>query len=619
MSMNRKQKQMLLRIIVAAAMLIVLHFVPVTGVPRLLLYLLPYLVVGYDVAWEAVRGIGNGQLMDENFLMTLATMGAFVLGAAQTGDYFEAVAVMLFYQTGELFQSFAVGKSRKSIAALMDIRPDYARVQKGAQWELTDPEEVAEGSVIRVDPGERIPLDGVVLEGVSALDTAALTGESLPRDVQVGDPCSSGCINLSGVLVLQTTKVYTESTVARVLELVENAAGNKSRSEKFISRFARVYTPAVCAAAVLLAVLPPLWDGAWLTWLYRGLTFLVASCPCALVISIPLTFFAGIGGAGKAGVLVKGANYLEALSKTQTVVFDKTGTLTQGSFAVKKVSADDPQKLLYYSAMAEQHSSHPIGKSLQSACQVPLTGTVSGVQELSGHGVTATVDGVSVAVGNRKLMASLQVVTPSCEEPGTVVYVALEGVYAGYILLGDSVKAGVAEALSQLKAAGVSQSVMLTGDHRPAAEAVAKELNIDQYLSGLLPDGKVSAVEKLLQKKKKGTTLAFAGDGINDAPVLSRADVGIAMGAMGSDAAIEAADVVLMDDDLRKLPKAIRMAKKCMAIVYQNILLAVGIKLLCLLLVAVGIAGMGLAIFADVGVMVLAVLNASRALWLHKA
>ena len=616
--MNRKQKRMLLRIIVAAAMLIVLHFLPVQGIPRLLLYLLPYFVAGYDVAWEAVRGIGNGQLLDENFLMTLATAGAFVLGAAQTGDYFEAVAVMLFYQIGELFQSFAVGKSRKSIAALMDIRPEYARVEQNGNWVQTDPEEVPEGALIRVDPGERIPLDGVVLEGTSALDTAALTGESVPRDVQAGDMCSSGCINLSGVLVLRTTKVYTESTVARVLELVENAAGNKSRSEKFISRFARVYTPAVCIGAVLLAVLPPLWDGNWLTWLYRGLTFLVASCPCALVISIPLTFFAGIGGAGKAGVLVKGANYLEALSKTQTVVFDKTGTLTQGSFAVTKVWAEDGQKMLYYGAMAEKHSSHPIGKSLQAACQMPLEGTVSQVQELSGYGVTAMVDGVSVAVGNQKLMQKLSIDTPSCEEAGTVVYVALDGKCAGYILLGDEIKAGAEEALKQLRAAGVTQTVMLTGDHATAAEAVAKSLGIDRFLSNLLPDGKVTAVETLLQQQKKGAALAFAGDGINDAPVLSRADIGIAMGAMGSDAAIEAADVVLMDDDLRKLPKAIRMAKKCMAIVYQNILLAVGIKLLCLLLVALGVAGMGLAIFADVGVMVLAVLNASRALLLHK-
>ncbi len=599
-------------------MMILLELLPVRGALRAVLYLIPYLTVGHDILVKAVKGIGNGQLLDENFLMAIATVGAIVLGVAQTGDYVEAVAVMLFYQTGELFQSYAVGKSRKNITALMDIRPDYARVEENGQLTQVDPEEVPVGSVIVVDPGERIPLDGIVLEGTSALDTAALTGESVPRDVSPGAECYSGCINLSGVLKLRTTKAYEESTVARILELVENAGANKARSEKFISRFARVYTPAVCISAALLAVLPPLWDGQWLQWLYRALTFLVASCPCALVISIPLTFFAGIGGAGKAGVLIKGSNYLEALSKTKIAVFDKTGTLTKGVFEVCQVYAlgVSEEKLLEYTAKAESASSHPISKSLQKAYGKPVDrSAVTDIREYSGCGVTAVVDGVSVAVGNGKLMQQLGIALVPCDVPGTVAYAALDGCYAGYILIRDTVKPTAAAAISGLKKAGLRACVMLTGDSAAAAEQTARELGITRVYSQLLPGDKVTVVEKLLEEKPRGSMLAFVGDGINDAPVLTRADIGIAMGAMGSDAAIEAADVVLMDDDPEKIVKAMAISRKCMAIVYENIVFAIAVKLASLLLVALGFAGMGLAIFADVGVMVLAVLNAIRALF----
>ena len=608
---------MLLRIILAAVMMIVFEPIPVDGIPRMVLYLIPYFVVGYDILFKAVRGIGNGQLLDENFLMAIATAGAIVLGATQTGDYVEAVAVMLFYQIGELFQSYAVGKSRKNIAALMDIRPDFAQMEENGEILQVDPEEVPVGAVIVVDPGQRIPLDGIVLDGNSALDTAALTGESLPRDVMPGDLCFSGCINLSGVLKLRTTKVYEESTVARILDLVESAGANKSKSEKFISRFARIYTPAVCICAIMLAVLPPLWDGLWLQWLYRALTFLVASCPCALVISIPLTFFAGIGGAGKAGVLIKGSNYLEALAKTKTVVFDKTGTLTKGEFAVADVHSASiaEDELLRYAAMAESASGHPISKSLQRAYGREIDRSkVTDIQELSGHGVTAVVDGVTVAAGNDKLMTLLGISYLPCEEAGTVVYVGINSVYAGYILIRDSAKPNAAVAIDKLQKAGVRECVMLTGDSQGAAKHIAKELGIRKFRSELLPGDKVTAVEQLLAEKPRGSVLAFVGDGINDAPVLTRADLGIAMGAMGSDAAVEAADIVLMDDDPEKIVKAMTISQKCMNIVYQNIVMAIGIKIGALLLVAFGLSGMGLAIFADVGVMVLAVLNAIRAL-----
>ena len=615
--MNTKQKKMLLRIILAAVMMILLELLPIYGIPRMVLYLIPYFIVGYDILFKAVRGIGNGQLLDENFLMAIATVGAIVLGAIQTGDYVEAVAVMLFYQIGELFQSYAVGKSRKNIAALMDIRPDFAQLQENGEILQVDPEKVPIGAVIVVDPGQRIPLDGIVLEGSSSLDMAALTGESLPRDVMPGDLCYSGCINLSGVLKLCTTRIYEESTVARILDLVESAGANKSRSEKFISRFARIYTPAVCICAVMLAVVPPLWDGLWLQWLYRALTFLVASCPCALVISIPLTFFAGIGGAGKAGVLIKGSNYLEALAKTKTVVFDKTGTLTKGEFAVadiysEKISEDE---LLRYAAMAESASTHPISKSLQRAFGKELDRSrVTDIQEHSGCGVTAVVDGVTVAAGNDKLMAELGISHLPCEEVGTVVYIGINGVYAGYILIRDSAKPNAAAAIDKLQKAGVRECVMLTGDSHRAAQHIAKELGIQKFYSELLPADKVTAVEQLLAEKPRGSVLAFVGDGINDAPVLTRADLGIAMGAMGSDAAVEAADIVLMDDDPEKIEKAMTISRKCMNIVYQNIVMAIGIKIAALILVAIGLSGMGLAIFADVGVMVIAVLNAIRAL-----
>ncbi len=613
--MNRKQKKMLLRILLAAAMLVILELLPVKGALRAMLYLLPYLTVGYDILLKAVKGIGNGQLLDESFLMAVATVGAFVLGILQTGDYHEAVLVVLFYQVGELFQSYAVSQSRKSIGALMDIRPDYAQLEENGIVRQVDPEEVPVGAVIVVDPGQKVPLDGTVIEGQSSLNTSALTGESMPRDVQPGAACYSGCVNLSGTLKLKTTKAYGESTVARILELVENASSSKSRSERFISRFARIYTPAVCGAAVLLAVIPPFMDSRWLTWLYRALTFLVASCPCALVISIPLTFFAGIGGAGKSGILIKGANYLEALSKTKTVVFDKTGTLTKGRFSVAEIQAGDKASLLYYAAMAESGSSHPIGKSLQVAYGKPMDRSrVTDIQEQSGYGVTATVDSATVAAGNGKLMEQLKIPYSPCEAVGTVVYVAVDGVYGGYVLIRDERKENAAAAIVGLRKAGVRDCVMLTGDREDAARQIAEELDIDRVYSQLLPADKVAAVEKLLTEKPKGSVLAYVGDGINDAPVLTRADVGIAMGAMGSDAAIEAADVVLMDDDPAKIVKAIRLSRRCMTIVYQNIVFAIGVKLAALVLVALGLYGMGLAVFADVGVMVLAVLNAIRAL-----
>ena len=621
--MTRKQRKMLLRILSAAALMVVLHFIPVTGLLRLGLYLIPYFIVGYDILLDAAIGIRNRQVLDENFLMAIATVGAIVLGYAQTGDYVEAVAVMVFYQTGELFQSYAVGKSRKNIAALMDIRPDYANIEENGALSQVDPEEVEVGTVIVVQPGEKIPIDGEIVAGASSLDTASLTGESLPRDVAAGDSVISGCINLSGVLKIRTTKEFGQSTVSKILELVENASSNKSKSEKFISRFARVYTPAVCAAALGLTVLPPVVsllagiDPVWTTWLYRGLTFLVASCPCALVISIPLTFFAGIGGAGKAGILVKGSNYLEALAKVKTVVFDKTGTLTQGVFRVEAVhcAALPEEGLLYLAAHAESASSHPIAKGIVAAWEKELDRSrVTQLHEYSGFGITARVDGTLVAVGSEKLMQQTHFAFAPCDENGTVVYVAADGVFDGSIVVSDALKPTARMAMEELAAAGIQKTVMLTGDSEHAAAKVAKELGITEYIARLLPGDKVQQVEKLLQKQPKNARLAFVGDGINDAPVLSRADIGIAMGGLGSDAAIEAADLALMHDDPRQIAQALRLARKCLSIVYQNIVFAISVKLASLVLVAVGIGGMGLAIFADVGVMVLAVRKAIRML-----
>ena len=614
---------MLLRILSAAALMVVLHFIPVTGLLRLGLYLIPYFIVGYDILLDAAIGIRNRQVLDENFLMAIATVGAIVLGYTQTGDYVEAVAVMVFYQTGELFQSYAVGKSRKNIAALMDIRPDYANIEENGALSQVDPEEVEVGTVIVVQPGEKIPIDGEIVAGASSLDTASLTGESLPRDVAAGDSVISGCINLSGVLKIRTTKEFGQSTVSKILELVENASSNKSKSEKFISRFARVYTPTVCGAALALTVLPPVisqligTEPMWTQWLYRGLTFLVASCPCALVISIPLTFFAGIGGAGKAGILVKGSNYLEALAKVKTVVFDKTGTLTQGVFRVETVhcAALPEEKLLYFAAHAESASSHPIAKGIVAAWERELDRSrVTQLHEYSGFGITARVDGTLVAVGSEKLMQQMQIAFVPCDENGTVVYVAADGAFGGSIVVSDALKPTARMAMEELAAAGIQKTVMLTGDSEAAAAKVAKELGITEYIARLLPGDKVQQVEKLLQKQPKNARLAFVGDGINDAPVLSRADIGIAMGGLGSDAAIEAADLVLMHDDPRQIAQALRLARKCLSIVYQNIVFAISVKLASLVLVAVGIGGMGLAIFADVGVMVLAVLNAIRML-----
>ncbi len=626
--MPKKQKKMLRRILLAAGMMLILGLLPVTDWLRFGLYMIPYLVVGYDILLKAGRGIRNRQVFDENFLMAVATVGAILLAVTGNGDYTEAIAVMLFYQIGELFQSYAVGKSRRSISQLMDIRPDYANIPTESGLEQVDPDEVAVGSVIVIRPGEKVPLDGIVLKGVSTLDTSALTGESLPRDIGPGAEIASGCINLSGMLEVRTTKPFGESTVSRILDLVENASSRKSRSEAFISRFARVYTPAVCCAALALALLPPLvrllllgLSPAWGVWCYRALTFLVISCPCALVISVPLTFFAGIGGAGNAGILVKGSNYLEALAKTDTVVLDKTGTLTQGVFAVQEIipAAMTESRLLELAALAESASSHPISKSLLQAYgkEIDLD-RVSEIREYSGEGVTATVDGCAVAAGNHRLMTRLGLDIPATDAAGTLVYLAVDGVYAGCIVIADQPKPGAKEALASLRRSRVHRLVMLTGDSESAAQRIAAELGIREYHSQLLPGDKVDRVETLLQGMRKGSKLAFVGDGINDAPVLSRADIGIAMGAMGADAAIEAADVVLMDDDPRKLSKAIAIARKCMGIVYQNIAFALGVKLICLLLGALGLANMWLAIFADVGVMVLAVLNAIRALFVQK-
>lgn len=626
--MNKKQKKMLIRIIIAAVMVIVLNFIPTTGILRLALYLAAYLIIGYDILKKAGKGILNRRVFDENFLMAVATVGAFALAIySKSGDYNEAIAVMLFYQIGELFQSYAVGKSRRNISALMDIRPDYANIERDGKLEQVDPDEVEIDSVIVVQPGEKVPLDGIVLEGNSTLNTSALTGESLPRDVKQGDEIISGCINMTGVLKIRTTKEFGESTVSKILELVENSSSRKSKSEDFISKFARIYTPAVCYGALALALLPPLVQmlflggtAQWGTWIYRALTFLVISCPCALVISIPLSFFAGIGGASKEGVLIKGSNYMETLSKTKYVVFDKTGTLTKGVFEVTAIHHNemDEKKLLEYAALAECASSHPISKSLQKAYGQEIErNRVHDIQETSGHGVVAKVDGHEVAVGNSKLMKKLGVEYKDCHKVGTIIHIAIDGKYEGHIVISDVLKPHAEEVVSRLKKAGVKKTVMLTGDARAVAEQAAKALGIDEVYSELLPGDKVEKVEALLKQKTEKEKLAFVGDGINDAPVLTRADIGIAMGALGSDAAIEAADVVLMDDDPLKISKAIKISRKCLNIVYQNIAFALVIKFGCLALGAVGIANMWFAIFADVGVMILAVLNAIRALRVH--
>ena len=622
--MTKKQKKMLVRILITAVMLIALHFIPITGIPQLLAYVAAYLVIGYDILRKAGKGILNGRAFDENFLMALATLGAFFLAIwTKSGDYVEGIAVMLFYQIGELFQSYAVGKSRKNISALMENRPDYANIEADGQLTQVDPDEVPVGSMIVVQPGEKVPLDGVIVEGTASLNTSALTGESLPRDVKEGDEIISGCIDMSGVLKIRTTKAFGESTVSKILDLVENASSRKSRSEAFISRFAKIYTPAVCAAALALAVLVPLGrmlaglDANWTDWIYRALSFLVVSCPCALVISIPLSFFAGIGGASKEGILIKGSNYLEALSEAKIVVFDKTGTLTRGVFEVTAVhhSPMDEAQLLEYAALAECASSHPISKSLQKAYGKEIDRSrVTDIEELSGHGITATVDGHAVAAGNSKLMNKLGVEYHDCHSTGTIIHMAVDGQYAGHIVISDVVKPHSKEAIEQLKRAGVQKTVMLTGDAKRVADSVAAELGVDEVRSELLPGDKVAEVEKLLAAKSKKDMLAFVGDGINDAPVLTRADIGIAMGAMGSDAAIEAADIVLMDDDPLQIAKAIKISRKCIGIVRQNIVFSLVVKFGCLALVAFGVANMWAAIFADVGVMVLAVLNAIRAL-----
>ena len=622
--MTKKQKKMLYRILIAAVLFLAAKFAPLPLLLSTLLYFIAYFTVGCDILRKAWKGICNRRVFDENFLMAVATVGAIALAVYEkSGDYAEAVAVMLFYQIGELFQSCAVGKSRRSIASLMDIRPDYANIERDGKLEQVDPDEVAVGTVITVQPGEKVPLDGVVTEGASTLNTAALTGESLPRDVAAGDEIVSGCINMTGVLKVRTTKAFGESTVSKILELVENSSSHKSRSENFISRFARVYTPAVCYGALALAVLPPLFNlisgnaAAWGVWVYRALTFLVISCPCALVISIPLSFFAGLGGASREGILIKGSNYLEALSKTKTVVFDKTGTLTQGVFEVTAVhhSPMEERKLLTYAALAECASSHPISKSLQKACGGELDRSrVTDIEERGGRGVVAAVDGHSVAAGNGKLMDELGIKWQECRSVGTIVHMAVDGTYAGHIVISDVVKSDARDAIAALRRAGVRKTVMLTGDIKKVAAKVAEELGVDDFRAELLPGDKVREVERLLGEKGSGECLAFVGDGINDAPVLSRADIGIAMGAMGSDAAIEAADVVLMDDDPMKIARGIRISRKCLRIVYENIVFALGIKALCLVLGALGLANMWAAIFADVGVMVLAVLNAIRAL-----
>ena len=625
--MTKKQKVMLIRILITAAMLLALKFIPLTGIPQLIAYLIAYLVIGYDILRKAGKGIVNGRVFDENFLMAIATLGAFFLAIwTKSGDYVEGIAVMLFYQIGELFQSYAVGKSRRNISALMDIRPDYANIERDGQLEQVDPDEVAVGSIIVVQPGEKVPLDGVVVSSSASLNTSALTGESLPRDVKEGDEIISGCIDMSGVLKIRTTKEFGESTVSKILDLVENASSCKSRSETFISRFARVYTPAVCAAAAVLGILFPLgrlvlgMEPQWTDWIYRALTFLVVSCPCALVISIPLSFFAGIGGASREGILIKGSNYLEELSDAKCVVFDKTGTLTQGVFEVTAVHHNemDKDKLLEYAALAECASSHPISKSLQKAYGRPIDrDRVTDIQEISGHGVEAVVDGHKVAAGNGKLMTRLGIPFNECHSVGTIIHMAVDGQYAGHIVISDVVKPHSKAAIAALKRAGVEKTVMLTGDAKRVADEVAAELGVDEVRSELLPGDKVAEVEKLLARKSGKARLAFVGDGINDAPVLTRADIGIAMGAMGSDAAIEAADVVLMDDDPMQIAKAIKISRKCIGIVHQNIVFSLVIKFGCLALVAIGAADMWAAIFADVGVMILAVLNAIRALKYH--
>lgn len=621
--MTKKQKKVLVRIIIAAVLVIVLQFVPVEGYVRFGLYMIPYLVIGYDILKKAGKGILNRQIFDENFLMAVATIGAIALG-----DYKEGTAVMLFYQIGELFQSYAVGKSRRNISELMDIRPDYANVEKDGELEQVDPDEIEIGTVIVVQPGEKVPIDGVVVEGTSSLNTSALTGESVPREVGVDDEIISGCINMTGLLKIRTTKQFGESTVSKILELVENASSRKSRSENFISKFAKVYTPAVCYGALALAILPPIvrmvfmgLAPEWGDWVYRALTFLVISCPCALVISIPLSFFAGIGGASREGVLVKGSSFLETLSQTKIVVFDKTGTMTKGVFEVNGIhhSPYKDEELLEYAALAESYSTHPISKSLQRAYGKPIDkNRVSDVEEIGGHGLTAKVDGKVVATGNAKLMKKLGIEYHDCSHVGTIVHVAIDGRYAGHILISDVIKEHAAEAIAALKKSGIEKTVMLTGDAKNVAEHVAAQLGIDEVCSELLPGDKVEKVEELLTKKSEKDKLAFVGDGINDAPVLSRADIGIAMGALGSDAAIEAADIVLMDDDPLKISKAIRISRKCLRIVYENIYFAIGIKVICLVLGALGIANMWFAIFADVGVMILAVLNAIRTLFVKK-
>ena len=617
--MNKKQKKMLIRIIIAAVLIVVFSLLPAEGYLRFVLFMIPYLVIGYDILKKAFKGILNKQVFDENFLMAVATVGAILLG-----DYSEGVAVMLFYQIGELFQSYAVGKSRRNISELMDIRPDYANIEKDGTLEQVDPDEVEIGTIIVVQPGEKVPIDGVITEGTSTLNTSALTGESLPRDAKAGDEVISGCINMTGLLKIRTTKEFGESTVSKILELVENSSSRKSKSENFISKFAKYYTPAVCYGALALAFIPPIVllimgkPAMWGDWIYRALTFLVISCPCALVISIPLSFFAGIGGASNQGILVKGSNYLETLAQTKYVVFDKTGTMTQGVFEVSGIHHNEmpDEELLEYAALAECSSSHPISKSLQKAYGKPIDrNRVTDIEEISGNGVIAKVDGISVAAGNTKLMNRLGIAYQDCHHVGTVVHMAIDGKYAGHILISDIIKPHAKEAIAELKKAGISKTVMLTGDSKRVADQVAGELGIQEVYSELLPADKVSRVEELLNQKSEKDKLAFVGDGINDAPVLSRADIGIAMGALGSDAAIEAADIVLMDDDPLKISKAIKIARKCIRIVYENIYFAIGIKILCLILGALGIANMWVAIFADVGVMILAVLNAIRTLF----
>ena len=617
--MNKKQKKMLIRIIIAAVLIVVFSLLPAEGYLRFVLFMIPYLVIGYDILKKAFKGILNKQVFDENFLMAVATVGAILLG-----DYSEGVAVMLFYQIGELFQSYAVGKSRRNISELMDIRPDYANIEKDGTLEQVDPDEVEIGTIIVVQPGEKVPIDGVITEGTSILNTSALTGESLPRDAKAGDEVISGCINMTGLLKIRTTKEFGESTVSKILELVENSSSRKSKSENFISKFAKYYTPAVCYGALALALIPPIVllimgkPAMWGDWIYRALTFLVISCPCALVISIPLSFFAGIGGASNQGILVKGSNYLETLAQTKYVVFDKTGTMTQGVFEVSGIHHNEmpDEKLLEYAALAECSSSHPISKSLQKAYGKPIDrNRVTDIEEISGNGVIAKVDGISVAAGNTKLMNRLGIAYQDCHHVGTVVHIAIDGKYAGHILISDIIKPHAKEAIAELKKAGISKTVMLTGDSKRVADQVAEELGIQEVYSELLPADKVSRVEELLNQKSEKDKLAFVGDGINDAPVLSRADIGIAMGALGSDAAIEAADIVLMDDDPLKISKAIKIARKCIRIVYENIYFAIGIKVLCLILGALGIANMWMAIFADVGVMIIAVLNAIRTLF----